>query len=356
VLSWGSVGVVVGLWLITGAGRSWRAPPALFVACVTFLPYLYGLVTAGVFAVWTILPDRRAPPALLVLIALSAAVLWGPSIGSTVRDGEPVRVMTWNVRRLWGPPDAIGTRDDHRRATACVVHAVAAVDPDVLVLLEVSAVDVASLSSRLNLSCVHGDYMGIDGDDLGGLAVCVRDERWRIRSGGPRRFVDDEDWYYAFAEIERDEHVFNVFAVHLQPYAFGTTAHRSGLDQGDPGGLIELGRHGHEVSRAQVDQAAALLDRMSKLRDPTVVLGDFNSTRDTSLHVALRGVLSDAWERGGRGFGATVRFFDRLPLRVDYAYVSDAFDVVGARVPEAGCSDHEPVVADLSLVDGRDPP
>lgn len=340
---------VLALWGLTVTGRSWRAPPALFVAGVTFLPYVYGAVIAGLFAAWAALPDRRLLPVLLTAVVVSGAVLWGPSIGHTPRDGYPVRVMTWNVRRLWGPPEAIGNDADRARATRCVVDVVDAEDPDILALLEVTAADVASLASRLDLSCVHGDYLGLERSDLGGVALCARGDRWQILSGGPRRFVDDDDWTYAFAEFERDGHVFNAFGVHLQPYAFGTAARRVGLNHGDPRGLLDLGRHGHEVSRAQGDQAAALLARMAHLRDPAVVLGDFNSTRDTALHVALRRVLDDAWEKGGRGFGATVKFLDAVPLRVDYAYVSSAFDVRSARVPAAGCSDHEPVVADLEL-------
>lgn len=340
---------VLALWGLTAVGRQWRAPPALFVAAVTFLPYLFATAAAGLFAAWAALPDRRLLPLLLTAVVVSGAALWGPSVALSHRDGFPVRVMTWNVRRLWGPPDAVGTRADYARATACVVDVIDAEDPDVIALLEVTATDVASLAARLDLSCVHGDYMGVDRSDLGGLAVCVRGGRWRIRSGGPRKFVDDDDWTYAFAEVERDDHVFNVFAIHLQPYAFGAAARRAGLDRGDPTGLFDLGRHGHDVSRVQSDQTAALLDRTARLHDPTVVLGDFNSTRDTALHVALRRVLTDAWERGGHGFGATVRFLDEVPLRVDYAYVTDAFDVRSARVHAAGCSDHEPVVADLAL-------
>ena len=43
--------LLVGLLLVTAAGRVWRAPPAPFVAAVTFLPYQYALFGAWTFGV-----------------------------------------------------------------------------------------------------------------------------------------------------------------------------------------------------------------------------------------------------------------------------------------------------------------
>ncbi len=350
-VTWGTFGLLVGLWGVTAVGRVWRAPPASFAATVTFLPYEYAMLGAWTFGVWTLVPDRRLPPATLAAVVLTAAALWGPSLARTADPtvGLPLRVATWNVRRLWGPATALGRPEERRRAVACVVEGVEQIKPDVVALLEVSAVDIGDLSARLNLSCIHGDYMGVDQEDLGGLAVCTRGDAWAIRSGERRQFVDDQDWSYAFAEVAHEDHVLNVFAVHLQPYAFGTSRIRKRLGQGDPQALIALSRHGDSVSRTQVDQSAALLDQMERMKDPAIVLGDFNSTRDTALHTALRRVLVDTWQAGGRGFGPTVRFLDLLPLRVDYVYASRTLGVVSASVPALDCSDHRPVVSDLRL-------
>lgn len=347
-----TAGLVAALWAITWAGSAWRAPPATLSLAVTFLPYLYGAVVIWLFALWTAIPDRRLPPVLLVAVVLSGAGLWGPGWPAAGEDaeGDPVRVMSWNVRRLWGGPGAVGTPEQRVAATACVVDAVEADDPDVVALLEVSRGDVAQLSARLGLSCAYGDYTGVGADDVGGIATCVRGGDWTLRRGGPQRFVDDEPWYYVFAEVERGGRVFNLLAVHLKPYRFSATPLRSGRD------LVEMGRAGSAVVEAQGNQSAALIEHVSRFRDPTIVAGDFNSTRDTALHDTLRDTLVDAWERGGRGFGATIRFLDRLPLRVDYVYVTPSFAVVDARVPSLSCSDHRPVVTDLVLrVDARAP-
>src|SRR5690606_29336230 len=126
-------------------------------------------------------------------------------------------------------------------------------------------------------------------------------------------------------------------------YPFTASRLRAGVSQlahGDTEPLVDLGAAGGRIVHAQSHQVRALLDRVARLRDPTVIAGDFNSTRDAYLHVALRDHLVDAWERGGFGFGGTHRFLGRAPLRVDYVYATDAFAVAGARVLEAPCSDH----------------
>jgi endonuclease/exonuclease/phosphatase (EEP) superfamily protein YafD len=337
-LAWSGLGLLVTLWLVTVAGRLVRAPPVFVSVLVTFLPYLYATMASWAFVLWCALPDRRLPPGLLAACVGSGLWLWGPAWPAAVpAEGEPLRLMTWNVRRLWGGQDP-------RDPAQCVIETIRAEDPDVLTLLEVSEADLDALSSTLGLTCVQTDYMGEGGPGLGGLATCVRGGRWGLGRGWPQRFVDDEDWFYVLAEIVRAERTVNLLAVHLHPYGFAATRLRD-LGQGEP--LVRLNRTGPGVVRTQGAQSVALLARVAGFRDPTIVAGDFNSTRDTALHAALRHDLVDVWEQGGSGFGGTVRFLDWLPLRVDYAYVSDAIAVVRTWVPTAACSDHRPVVTDL---------
>ncbi len=342
--------LVLGLWGTTVAGRLLRAPPALLAIAVTLLPYLYLLAMGWAFVLWSALPDRRSVPLVLGALFVSGGALWAPGWPARVEvaAGEPIRVMTWNVRRLWGAPD------DGGDPLACVVAAVQEAEPDLLALLEVSAVDVDALSEALGLDCVHTDYRGVGVERFGGLAACARGGRWALHAGEPQPYRDSEQWRYVFTEMNRGGRVVNLLAVHLHAYYpdLSRSSVRSGvrdLAHGEPRALIGAGRIGEEVVRAQGAQTTALLDRVARFRDPTLVVGDFNSVPDAALHTALRRELTDTWLRGGVGFGATAHLGGWLPLRIDYVYATDAFAVRGARVPAAGCSDHRPVVADLVL-------
>jgi len=325
--------LVGALFGATWAGRITRAPPTLLTSIVTVLPYVYGGVLAVLFAVWSAIPDRRTPPVLIALTAAVAAVLWGPAFPAwpEPQAGAELRVLTWNVRRLWGGPN------DGGDPAACVIDVLREAHADVVSLQEVTARDAQRLEQELGLQCVQIDYLGTGEPTAGGVAACVRPDGWDFRSGSQARFVPDRAWRYAFLELERDERIINVLAVHLEPYRLAA------------GGL----QHAASVSAAQGDQSAELLRRVTRFRDPTVLAGDFNSTRDAALHVALRGLLRDAFEIGGRGFGPTFFLFDRIPIRIDYIYVTREFAVQTSRVLPVDCSDHRPLLTDLALVPER---
>ncbi|MCA9488873.1 MAG: endonuclease/exonuclease/phosphatase family protein [Myxococcales bacterium] len=344
---WGAASTaVLGLLLVllvavAGAGASIAAPPAPLAVLVVFLPYLCALHGVLVFAAWTAFPDRRGLPVLMGALAVVVVVLWapGPSRWRPVPDGLELRVQTWNLQRLWGAPDAL----------ACAEEGIEGEGADVVVLLEVSADDVSRLASDLGMGCAHHPYTSAGGSKAGGLAVCTRSERWAMSSGEGQRFVDDEDWYYLFSEIRSTtapDRVVNVLGVHLYPYRTGSALRRrTPLSAGD---LMAIAGQGEVVSRGQSDQVAALLQRVRRLSDPTVIAGDFNSTRDAALHHELRRTLTDAWRAGGLGFGGTVRLLG-LPLRVDHVYTTADLGVRETRVPVLTCSDHRPVVADVVL-------
>ncbi len=334
----------------TVAGRFWRDPPALLTAMITFLPYLYAASASWSFVVWCLVPDRRSPPIALTGTTLVAGLLWGPAlrVQPSTGSGGDLKLLSWNVRRLWGGEGSLGRPEEIAAARTCVAGVVEREHPDVLSLLEVSAEDVSWLSEQLGLTCVHGDYRGIQRPDVAGIATCVRtDGPWRLVRGTPQRFVDDEDWYYVFSELEREGALVNVLSVHLYPYSYATSRWRDGV--------MDVGRRGEAVFRGQGNQSAALLEQVARFEDPTIIAGDFNSTRDMSLHVRLREMFHDAWEHGGDGFGATVRFLGQLPLRIDYVYASPAIAVRNAVVGEDDCSDHRPVLVDFSVA-GMDEP
>ncbi|MFK7928328.1 MAG: endonuclease/exonuclease/phosphatase family protein [Myxococcota bacterium] len=331
---WGvlAVGVAISLclalFIVTGLGRNMRSPPVLLTALTTVLPYLFAGVLAAVFGLWALAPDRKAFPIVLALVLIIGAVLWGPAVASWPEDaqGDAVRVASWNVRRLWGGSDAADPVE-------CVLETLKEIDADVIALQEVSALELKQVREGLDLECVQTDYLRTGDANGGGLAVCVRGDEWTLRNGSPARFSEKHNWHYVFAEVGRGDHVFNMLSVHLQPYRLKSRA------------INEVSG----VSERQGSQSAELLRRVQRFQDPTVLAGDFNSTRDAAIHVSIRDSMADAFEAGGSGFGSTFQLMGWLPIRIDHVYVSDAFAVSQAKIPTRDCSDHRPVVTDLTL-------
>lgn len=113
----------------------------------------------------------------------------------------------------------------------------------------------------------------------------------------------------------------------------------------------------------QIDALTALI---SGTETPTLLLGDFNITRQHDEYVAIQDAgMTDAFNEAGHGFGFTMparlQLFsavsDRLasirivPLaRIDYIWASDAWLPLDAWVGDDAGSDHLPVLARLALV------
>jgi endonuclease/exonuclease/phosphatase (EEP) superfamily protein YafD len=320
-----ALAVLLGLIGLMLAGRSLSRAPAILTAGVVLLPLLWGTyaLVVGTLA----LTARSRPLAAMSLVAVGVwSATWGRAwVGDSESiKGEALSILTWNLQRLaWGKPGGL----------ECIVAAVERLNPDVLALTEVSKLDVDKLSERLQLECVHVDYRGTDQDSVGGVASCARDARWELGYTDRRRFVDDNDWFYSFAEFRRNDRIFNLLTIHLEPYRFA------------------LGEGAIPVARAQAREADSLLWTLSQLEDPTIVAGDFNSPRDSELHVRMREHLRDTWEVGGWGPEGTVALLDLVPMRVDYIYASNEFGVHRSEIADVDCSDHRPVLSELILGD-----
>lgn len=336
LLTWTTAALLVALWSCAGWAATGGSVPWVAVAALSALPYLAAAGIAWTFTLWTLFPDRGLPPWLVGLATVAPLALWGPAWHQTPDDttGTPVRLMTWNVRRLWGGDDDGG---DPR---ACLVREILAANPDVLTLEELTAQDLDALTVDLGLRCVWDTYRARStGPKRSGLAVCARGA-WTLDHGGAEPYVDNDDWQRITATLSKDDTTLRVVGVHLATLGvLDEPVNR--LDQA-------IGRM-PKVFDAQARQGQALQAMARAEPGPLVIAGDFNGTRDTPVHVGLRTALRDAWDVAGDGFGGTVRLLGLLPLRVDHVYVSPKVGVGGVRVPATGCSDHRPVVTDLHI-------
>lgn len=100
-------------------------------------------------------------------------------------------------------------------------------------------------------------------------------------------------------------------------------------------------------------QLAALAELVSRSRDPTVLVGDYNATGD---HRDLRRLVSvglrDAWDVAGRGAGATWPVWaGPVPplLRLDHALVGPGVAVRSAVVRDSPGSDHRHLRVELHV-------
>ncbi|MBK9290610.1 MAG: endonuclease/exonuclease/phosphatase family protein [Bacteroidetes bacterium] len=96
--------------------------------------------------------------------------------------------------------------------------------------------------------------------------------------------------------------------------------------------------------RIRAFETQDLLTFINKSPLPLVLAGDFNDTPASyTYHKLRRAGFTDAHSRSGHGIGAT--YAGRIPLlRIDYVFLSPAFESRSSTVLPSSLSDHYPVV------------
>jgi endonuclease/exonuclease/phosphatase family metal-dependent hydrolase len=219
-----------------------------------------------------------------------------------------LRVMAWNVHGFRG-------------GTAQAVEAVAAVEPDIILLNETrySGFRLRRFAGRLQMQAASG---------LHGLRRIPN----AILARPPWRVVRSETM--AFPRARR-------------------TTRRGAV-------IAMVGRAGTRVSAVAVHLGLAEGERLEDVRvlsdrlagrDPVVIGGDLNEGPDGRAVRWIGGRFWDAFERAGQGEGTTFPASEPR-ARIDYLFVSQGVSVDTVRVGGPGFSDrsdHLPVIADLVL-------
>ncbi len=112
-------------------------------------------------------------------------------------------------------------------------------------------------------------------------------------------------------------------------------------------------RRYRDVYRLRADEVETLASQIDAEELPVIIIGDFNDTAYTWTFNRLRGDRIDAFNVAGAGSGHTYRS-DKPFVRIDFALIDKAWDVVSAEVPDVRFSDHRPLVVRLRWRDADD--
>lgn len=100
------------------------------------------------------------------------------------------------------------------------------------------------------------------------------------------------------------------------------------------------------------EQLGMIIDEVSQVDGPLVLVGDFNMTDQNSAYDELTQYVSDTFVERGTGLGFTFTPFGnyQLPVwRIDYVFHSDEITAVDIEVGEYAGSDHKPLIATLAV-------
>lgn len=292
---------VMPIWVWGGIG--------LLLSCGAFL-YLRASLSLVVTAVWAVTILLGADEARVLANFAKESPAPGPA---EPYKGQPViRLLTANCgHREFGNPTAD----------------IAAWQPDIVLLQEVSPVEVQDVANALYGG--HGDYRF---HDYNGIVT-----RWKIK-----REVRNPAFREQQVTIQdpagREIEVVNV---HL-------TSAATDLRLWSPSAWHEH-REVRQQRRQELSIALQLLAQTAPFPDrPTLLGGDFNSPASDPVHHLLARDFTDVFSAAGSGWGDT--FQRRVPiLRLDCLYTTRQFTPVRCQAVTSRNTDHRLVVADLLL-------
>ncbi len=291
----------LGALLQIAARDRWPVVAALFYALP--LPVVAALLgaLAGVFRLWM----KRRRPALIALSLAAVALVWWLSCSLFLREGaappagvKPVRVLFWNASR--GSEGVEGAARAARASGADIAFVVEYCDEDT------PEVRAAWRSAFAGYSATFPGRR---------MAIFSRGE---VELGKVERL--DNGSCAARARVSVSGRPVNVLLVDI--FA-NPTQHRG-----------------------PAFERLAELVRESPADEPILVLGDFNTPRNSVLLAPLRAELSNAFETAGRGLAATWP----VPLPVhclDQVWVGGDLRAASCRHVSTWRSDHRQVLCEL---------
>lgn len=146
-----------------------------------------------------------------------------------------------------------------------------------------------------------------------------------------------------YADVAKGKDTIRVYNLHLK--SLGILPKVSYLQDGDTEKLLE------RMSNAfigQEEQLNTVLRHKETSPYPVLLCGDFNNTPFSYIYRIAEKGMKDAFIERGNGLGTTY-MFQFYPMRIDYVFASEEFDVIKFNTIKKSFSDHYPVAATVGL-------
>lgn len=155
-----------------------------------------------------------------------------------------------------------------------------------------------------------------------------------------------ESFLYKFA-VATENGTLNLYGCHLASNNY--TESNSYMHPDSVKAVHGMFLYLQNVSRAsrKREQEVDLLLNTLKPTEKNIILGDFNDISGSSpLNKIERAGFTDAWWKGGNGYGATIHH--PLPYRIDHIFYNEGLKLKSIRkVDSKGLSDHDALVAEF---------
>lgn len=287
---------------------------------------------------------------------ISVIFAWHFSKGFAQEKESPaaIRVVSWNVRGMYGISNSPYTQSRNRTEIAALVKNL---DPDIICLQEISAKMKSPKRELNNLNLFtekwphyfyHNDF-----SELSGKPGMVIFSKYAIIAKGFTKFPGDNSESLLFADILKGDDTIRVYTTHLQSFEFNEKDYHNIEKIKDPkSASLQASKSLFSKMKRAFERRAAQADIVRNIIDstphPYVICGDFNDVPNSYTYFHVRNQNQDAFLSSSFGIGRT---FNALAptLRIDYILPDKNFAIKQFDVVDEGLSDHHLLVTDIIL-------
>ncbi|APY10508.1 endonuclease [Seonamhaeicola sp. S2-3] len=323
---------VVAVLLLLSYVLPYLPPKTFAVLSVLNLGVSFLIIVNILFVLyWLIKLKRQFIVSFLILLIgyASFGSLYKFSSSKTVENDGNFKVMNYNVRLFnlynWIKEDAVETK---------IVDFIKTEAPEILSIQEYHP------HKNIDLSFFRYKFEKLSGKKTKyGQAIF---SQFPIINSGSIEFPNTGN-NAIYADVVKGADTMRIYNIHLE--SMRINADVESLKHEDSERLFK--RIGSTFKMQQF-QAELFLMHKKQCKYKMVICGDFNNTAFSYVYRKIKGDLQDAFKEAGSGFGRT-HDFKFFPVRIDFIFADEAFNVNGFKSFSEHYSDHFPIMTTLSL-------
>ena len=265
----------------------------------------------------------------LIIGYFSFGSLYKFSSSTKIESTDNIKVMNYNVR-LFNIYDWIAEKGIETK----IIDFIKTESPDVLSVQEYHP------HENIDLSFFKYKFEKLSGKHIKyGQAIF---SKFPIINSGSIEFPNTAN-NAIFVDVVKGNDTIRFYNIHLESLRIDTKIEN--LQKEDSERLFK--RIGATFTQQQM-QTELFLKHKKECNYKMVICGDFNNTAFSYVYRQIKGHLNDTFKEGGNGFGSTYDF-KFLPVRIDFVFADQAFNVNDFKTYCNNYSDHFPVMTTLRL-------
>jgi endonuclease/exonuclease/phosphatase family metal-dependent hydrolase len=288
---------------------------------------------------------------------LTVILAWHPSASfKEVKSDTHLRILTWNVRGMYGISNSAYTQQRNRTEIASLVNKLGA---DIVCLQEFNNLAGENNQDNTNISLFtktypyyyySQDFISTNGVYSSGVIIY---SKYKIIEKGKIKFNGKKAESLIYTDILKGMDTIRVFTTHLQSFEFTKEDYENIEKIKDTDNeVLEASESIYsKMKRAfflRAEQVIIVKKEMDKSPYASVICGDFNDVPNSYTYFHIRGNRQDAFLASSFGVGKSYSALAPT-LRIDYILPDNQFNVNQFEMVDEGLSDHHLLLADLSM-------